>query len=69
VHSQQQAIVTEEEHRLELIKCREVWDREEETRTSELYTYFEQRVIDRREEGLVVKDLTTPYTVGDNSEC
>eukprot|EP00903_Cladosiphon_okamuranus_P009258 g8834.t1 len=61
------SVVSEREHRLELVKSWEVGEGDEAERKKQLRECFEQRAINLNEEGLVVKDLHGQYMLGDKS--
>jgi ATP-dependent DNA ligase len=60
------SIVTPLTRRVEFVKSRVVPEGRKKERSDALFTEFE-KAIERGEEGLVVKDLTTPYVVGEKS--
>eukprot|EP00752_Nemacystus_decipiens_P016381 g14643.t1 len=61
------SVVTEREHRLEIVKSWDVGEGDEEERKKLLFECFEERAIHLNEEGLVVKDLHGHYVLGDKS--
>ena len=61
-----QDIITTRPNRLEMVRYKEVISADKKTRLAQLEAYFEN-MVENREEGLVVKDLTSPYLIGDKS--
>lgn len=59
-------IVQEIPHRLEFVKCEEVNEGSKELRCATLGAFF-NRAVETGQEGLVVKDLSSPYLIGEKS--
>lgn len=60
------AIVTEIPHRIEFVKCEEVGEGTKEVRCQQLGAFF-NRAVETGQEGLVVKDMSSPYLIGEMS--
>jgi ATP-dependent DNA ligase len=61
-------IVSEVPRRLEFVKCEEVGEGTKEMRCAALAAFF-NRAVETGQEGLVVKDLSSPYLIGEKSRA
>lgn len=63
-----ESLIEPEQYRVEFTPCRYVLSQEKEERIKEIENYFHHVVLLGKREGLILKKLLSPYTLGEDSK-